>query len=390
MKTLYKKSVSGKINIWTCELKIKKKGESKLLPFSEKYFKKGYHPVFISRTGFKGMKQRQNIVDIKRNRKGYETIFDYAMEYMRQKIREKIKKFEFSESETEAQESVSLRPMLLGNYNDQRGRIKIADYVLQPKLDGVRCIIYFRKDIELYSRTMKKISNLEHIERDIIKLVGNVSKSLILDGELYAENLNLQRINQIISKKKNLSEKDKKDKLLLSYNIFDVADYKKIEWGFVDRYKYLQKMFGNKKFKNIHLVPTFDSAKTEDELESTHKKLVSDGYEGVVMRKKTGNYLFGRRARTEILKKKFKLRGTFEVVDFTSEKKGDRNGAIIWICKTLGGKTFNVIPELPIEIRKEKYIDAKNNPEKYIGKKIEISYYELTRDGIPRNANSKT
>ncbi len=76
------------------------------------------------------------------------------------------------------------KPMLAYPVSD-----KPIDYsktvFIQPKLDGVRCLIQLENNvITAYSRTGKKWKNIAHILMDLIPFFDEYP-NVILDGELY-------------------------------------------------------------------------------------------------------------------------------------------------------------------------------------------------------------
>ena len=56
---------------------------------------------------------------------------------------------------------------------------------IQPKLDGVRCLIQYNKDmVTAYSRTGKEWKNIYHILRELTPFFKK-HPNVVLDGELY-------------------------------------------------------------------------------------------------------------------------------------------------------------------------------------------------------------
>ena len=70
---------------------------------------------------------------------------------------------------------------------------------MQPKLDGVRCIIQLddKGEVYAYSRTGKPWLNIAHILKDL-KPFFDQQPDVILDGELYNHDLR-DDFNKIIS-----------------------------------------------------------------------------------------------------------------------------------------------------------------------------------------------
>ena len=109
-------------------------------------------------------------------------------------------------------------PMLAHQYSNKKSEIKFPCYV-QPKLDGVRCVIVRNK---LYSRNGNIFPSLPHIEEELKKYNKN---NLILDGELYTDDINFEKIVGLVKKWKK-SEEDEKNATKIYLNVFDYIDNK--------------------------------------------------------------------------------------------------------------------------------------------------------------------
>ena len=77
-----------------------------------------------------------------------------------------------------------IKPMLAHKFNDSRVDWSKPVYI-QPKLDGVRCVL--TKDGG-FSRTGKKFMNIAHIELSLMSFFKQ-NPDIILDGELYNHKL---------------------------------------------------------------------------------------------------------------------------------------------------------------------------------------------------------
>ncbi len=68
---------------------------------------------------------------------------------------------------------------------------------MQPKLDGVRCLIQLndKGEVYAYSRTGKLWLNIEHILQDL-KPFFKENPTIILDGELYNHDLSQLFFNE--------------------------------------------------------------------------------------------------------------------------------------------------------------------------------------------------
>ena len=74
---------------------------------------------------------------------------------------------------------------------------------IQPKLDGVRCVIQYDKEngVKAYSRTGKEWKNINHILAQL-KPFFKKYPNVILDGELYNHDLrdNFEKIISLVRK----------------------------------------------------------------------------------------------------------------------------------------------------------------------------------------------
>jgi len=258
-------------------------------------------------------------------------------------------------------------PMLAHPFATKKKEISFPCYA-QPKLDGVRCVAV---GDELISRNGCPFPTLEHIKKEL-KL--NTDK-LILDGELYTDDINFEKISGLVRKTKKTPEEEE-DSLKIYFNVFDVID---TNLDFEERLARLNKFFNaNKNMQHIKQVVTED-CKDEQQVMEYLDKYTNQGYEGVIVRNKKGKYAENARSNNLQKLKKFKDE-EFEIIDFTSAKTGKEIGCVVWICKTKEGKKFNVRPLGSYEDRKKLY----NNGKDYIGKMLTVKYQELTHDHVPR------
>ena len=259
-------------------------------------------------------------------------------------------------------------PMLAHRYNEKKSEIKFPCFV-QPKLDGVRCVVVGNK---LYSRNGNRFPVLPHIENEL-KLCNK--NNLILDGELYTDDINFEKIVGLVKKFKK-SEEDEKNSLKIYLNVFDYIDSK---LPFSKRLINLNEFFEtNKNMKYIKQVKT-EECQEEKNIEEFLEKYTKEKYEGLIIRNKEGKYEENTRSVHLQKLKKF-IDEEFEIIDYTTPDQGKEVGCVIWICKTKEGKKFSVRPSGNYQERKKLYREAK----KYIGKMLTVRYQELTNGHMPR------
>ena len=259
-------------------------------------------------------------------------------------------------------------PMLAHQYENKKKEIIFPCFV-QPKLDGVRCVVVNNK---LYSRNGNRFPELPHIENELSLLNKD---NLILDGELYTDDINFEKIVGLVKKFKK-SEEDEKNSEKIYLNVFDYIDNK---LPYEQRMKNLDNFFEkNKNMKYIKQVKT-EECKNQEAIYDFLEKYTKEGYEGVIIRNKKGNYEENSRSVNLQKLKKF-IDEEFEIIDYTTPDTGKEVGCVIWICKTKDGKKFNVRPSGNYQERKNLYKNAK----KFIGKMLTVRYQELTNGKVPR------
>ena len=103
---------------------------------------------------------------------------------------------------------------------------------IQPKLDGVRCLIQYerrvkpREDVVVaYSRTGKEWKNINHILKEL-KPFFQKWPNIVLDGELYNHDLrnDFEKIISLVRKTKPTSEDRLEASKLTQFHCYDIID----------------------------------------------------------------------------------------------------------------------------------------------------------------------
>ena len=259
----------------------------------------------------------------------------------------------------------TILPMLAHDYH-KRGKSIVFPAYVQAKLDGVRSIFH---NGTLTSRMGKPFTGLEHI---IAELDPATAEGIILDGEVYSDELPFQQFVGLV-KKKVYTAADREQLKKVKLWVYDCVVNKPFE----QRLAILKDFFSRHKFTHVHLLPTEEAASAA-ELKALHDKYTAKNYEGLIVRNKQGPYELGTRS-IHLQKYKEFEDDEYEIVG-AKDGEGKEKGLVIWICKTKDGKTFNVRPKGSEEERAELFRNAAN----YIGKKLTVRFQELTGDGIPR------
>ena len=171
------------------------------------------------------------------------------------------------------------KPMLAYPVSD-----KPIDYnkpvFIQPKLDGVRCVIqYDEGKVTAYSRAGKEWKNIEHIKLNLYRFFDKFP-NVILDGELYNHDLknDFEKIISLVRKTKPKPEDRVESAEMVQFHCYDIIDETKT---FFERSKFItQNVPRNHTIKHVPtmLVPTESQAKVN------HARNLDSGYEGSILR----------------------------------------------------------------------------------------------------------
>ena len=178
------------------------------------------------------------------------------------------------------------KPMLA--YPVSNKPIDYTDKVfIQPKLDGVRCVIQYerrtqpREDVVVaYSRTGKEWKNIDHILKEL-KPFFQKNPSIILDGELYNHDLkdNFEKIISLVRKTKPTDEHRLESAKMVQFHCYDMIDKTKtFEERMAFIYKKLEESYC------ITNVTTTRVFKREEALNIHNDGNLKDGYEGSIVR----------------------------------------------------------------------------------------------------------
>ena len=164
---------------------------------------------------------------------------------------------------------VSAKPI---NYEDK--------IFMQPKLDGVRCVIqYDNSEVKAYSRTGKPWLNIEHILFNL-KPWFILNPDVVLDGELYNHDLR-DDFNKIISlvRKSKPTDQDRLNAAgLTQFHCYDIIDE---TMTFEERNRFIVQTVPRNHC--VYHVQTF-YAYDEKHAKLTHQVNLDNGYEGSIVR----------------------------------------------------------------------------------------------------------
>ena len=253
---------------------------------------------------------------------------------------------------------------------------------MQPKLDGVRCVIQYEKHINksenrvvAYSRTGKEWKNIDHILFNLEPWFA-LNPNVILDGELYNHSLkdNFEKIISLVRKTKPTDEDRLEAAQYTEFHCYDIIDETKT---FEERNKFImQNVPRNHCIKHVRT----QAVGTESLAKVIHKVNLDKGYEGSILR--TNDTYACKRSHNL---RKFKDFSDAEatIVGYL-DGKGKRTGTLgKFIMQDDEGIEFGCPPG-----KGYTYKDLKimlDNIGDYIGQRATFTFFERTKAGSYRH-----
>jgi ATP-dependent DNA ligase len=271
------------------------------------------------------------------------------------------------------------KPMLAYPVSD-----KTIDYTkpvfMQPKLDGVRCLIQAEKlpfdmgyEPVAYSRTGKQWLNINHILQSL-KPFFQANPNVILDGELYNHALrnDFEKIISCVRKQKPTDADRAESRRLVQFHCYDIVDE---TLDFQSRSIRLNTLL--KPTYGIKLVITH-WVESEDEAKVRHQYNLSKGYEGSILRL---NDVYQCK-RSHSLRKFKDFHDAEAVLTDWVEGKGKRKGTIgKFMAIDADGNTFG----MPVMDNFKKLQTMFKEMQGWVGKQATFTYFERTKAGSYRH-----
>jgi DNA ligase-1 len=167
--------------------------------------------------------------------------------------------------------------------------------LVEPKLDGVRCITvvdHLKKTVTQFTRNGKVLENFTHITEALEEHIDNIGRSYVFDGEVVSDNF--QSLMKQVHRKDNVQAQDAK---LMLFDIIPLSEFQagKSVLGQKRRTELLKTF--DKLFEEtgcIGIVPQklFDLDVMTDEVEfkDYNKQMVEEGFEGIMIKDPDAKY----------------------------------------------------------------------------------------------------
>jgi DNA ligase-1 len=256
---------------------------------------------------------------------------------------------------------------------------------IQPKLDGVRCLIQATKcdygeRVMAYSRTGKEWKNIDHILEELVPFFRKYPNH-ILDGELYNHDLkdDFEKIISLVRKTKPTAEDRLESAEKVQFHCYDTIME---HWNFSDRSLFIQEHFSYYGHHQCDSVIAVDHGIVHDteQVEVAHEDYLELGYEGSILRK---NEKYECKRSWTLQKVKDFSDAEATIIGY-EEGKGKREGHLgKFIMQDDDGIEFGCPPGKGYTYKNMK--DMLNNIHDYVGKRATFTYFERTKAGSYRH-----
>ena len=395
MVTLYKRDKKGKVRAWTIE-----------------HDDKSYWTISGIHPDGKMTKTAPTFVEAKNVGRVNETTVEQQVEFeVKSKIQYQIDHgFTYEIPAEEREFAVSLADKYVDRL--EKGKIEFP-YVVEPKLDGVRCYIKLVDDkVTMWSRGNKEFKSVPHLaeNRFVIEFFKKYPDA-ILDGELYNHALknDFNKIVSLVKKTKPTDADLEESKKIVEYHCFDSYYPSEPELNYVQRKVRVGEVVSDIRGTDVLFNETFvaceevkivglflvkqkesdtlgwwlNVVQTPEKADEYLENQLNLGYEGIMLKKFDVPYFFGR--SFDMLKYKRFKDAEFKIVDIEDGKGNKKGKATAVICVDDNGTEFKAGVTGTEEFAAEMFA----NKEAYIGKIATIKYQELTpvkdgKGGVPR------
>jgi DNA ligase 1 len=268
------------------------------------------------------------------------------------------------------------KPMLAHPVSDRPVNYDAGPVFIQPKLDGVRCLIqYDNSTVTAYSRTGKEWKNIDHILFNL-RPFFQLNPDVVLDGELYNHKLkdDFEKIISCVRKTKPTGEHRRESERLVQFHCYDVIHPKLST--FSEREEWIKLNVP----KHNYVVRQVESTIVRNEVDAQHENNanLAKGYEGSILRT---NDIYQHKRSHSLRKFKQFHDAEAKIIGWVAGK-GKRIGTIgKFMAIDEDGNEFG----MPV-MDKQKYLEENfKKMQGWVGKIATFKYFERTKAGSYRH-----
>ena len=246
-----------------------------------------------------------------------------------------------------------------------------GNWIAEPKLDGLRCVMIFRNhECDVLSRNGKPLYNLGHI----VALLRPQIKDGVVDGEVFSTNWN--ESDSIVRSSKAVKGSENLKFYVFDFIPLDEWDAKVGHMPLCDRKTVLRKLVPDNT-PSIVKVSYLPINNTEGAWQAA-KEYKKEGYEGAVVKNMDTPYTFDR--GHEWMKLKFEETDDLLIVGYEEGVGRNLKKLGAFVCRLPNGNTVQVGGGFSDEQR----VGFWNQKKGLIGRTVEVKFQERTKDGSLR------
>jgi DNA ligase-1 len=206
--------------------------------------------------------------------------------------------------------------------------------LLEPKLDGVRCITvvdHTSRTVTQYTRNGKVLENFGHITAALARHIDDLGRSYVLDGEIVSHSF--QDLMKQVHRKDNVQADDAR---LMLFDIVPLVEFKsgvsvmgqRRRTRFLQDFKWIFDATGC-----VDIIPQIevdlDTLIGEEEFKDYNRSMVEQGFEGIMIKEPAAPYECKRSASWLKMKPFIEVSLRVVGVEEGTGRNKDRLGALI-------------------------------------------------------------
>jgi DNA ligase-1 len=213
--------------------------------------------------------------------------------------------------------------------------------LLEPKLDGVRCITvvdHTSRTVTQYTRNGKVLENFGHITEALAQHIDDLGRSYVLDGEIVSRSF--QDLMKQVHRKDNVQADDAR---LMLFDIVPLSEFKsgrsvmaqRRRTRFLQDFKWLFDATGC-----VDIIPQIevdlDTLIGEEEFKDYNRAMVEQGFEGIMIKEPAAPYECKRSVSWLKMKPFIEVSLTVVGIEEGTGRNAGRLGALICEGQDLG------------------------------------------------------
>jgi DNA ligase-1 len=238
-------------------------------------------------------------------------------------------------------------------------------YIVQPKYDGWRCrAVPVQTQVEGNYILLSSEENIFYSVPHLLGVLDRLGLAAELDGELYCHGMSFDDISSIVSRTVNVHPESQRIQLHVFDIVNDQPQMKRMI--LIDALRGLSPL--------IQIAP-FWLCENLDNVMRAYDKILSLGYEGIIVRHFQAPYI--RKRSIHVMKFKPKKEDTYEIIDYSEEVSisGNLKGSLgALTCKSGDGDVFNVGTGFTKDQRDQLWKDREKLPQCF----VRVQYQHLT------------